>query len=130
MKERGSILLQSGMRNIFLEVFDLKITDLIIDPRSLGETLWLVGVSPAYEYRNNRRTDKVTGYRYTVAMVERGLEKINVKIDGEQMVDEPNGYIPVEFEGLEVYIYWSLGQPAVGARAKGIRPIDPMLTVD
>ena len=45
----------------------MKITDLIIDPRSLGSKLWLVEVSPAYEYQNNRRTDTVTGYRDTVA---------------------------------------------------------------
>lgn len=108
----------------------MKITDLIIDPASLGNQLWLVGISPAYEYRNNRRTDKITGYRYTVAMVDKGLEKINVKIDGEQLMDEPNGYIPVEFVGLELYIYFAQGQPAVGARAKGIRPVEPILNID
>ena len=41
----------------------MKITDLIIDPRSLGSKLWLVEVSPAYEYRENRKTDSVLGYR-------------------------------------------------------------------
>ena len=46
----------------------MKITDLIIDPRSLGSKFWLVDVSPAYEYRDNRRTDTVTGYRYAVAL--------------------------------------------------------------
>ena len=44
----------------------MKITDLMIDPRSLGEKLWLVDVSPAYEYKDNRRTDTVLGYRYAV----------------------------------------------------------------
>ena len=39
----------------------MKITDLTIDPRSLGNKLWLVEVSPAYEYQNNRRTDTVLG---------------------------------------------------------------------
>ena len=57
----------------------MKITDLIIDPRSLGSKLWLVEVSPAYEYRENRKTDTVLGYRYTVAMPEKGLDKINVR---------------------------------------------------
>ena len=37
----------------------MKITDLIIDPKSLGEKLWLVEVTPAYEYRNNQRTENV-----------------------------------------------------------------------
>ena len=31
----------------------MKITDLIIDPKSLGSKLWLVDVSPAYGYQNN-----------------------------------------------------------------------------
>ena len=75
----------------------MKITDLIIDPRSLGSKLWLVDVSPAYEYQNNKRTDTVLGYRYAVALPEKGLEKI-----------------------LEVFIYWSQGQPQVGAKATGI----------
>ena len=63
----------------------MKITDLIIDPKSLGSKLWLVEVSPAYEYQNNRRTDTVLGYRYTVALPEKCLEKVNVRIDGAQI---------------------------------------------
>ena len=70
----------------------MKITDLIIDPRSLGSKLWLVEVSPAYEYRENRKTDTVLGYRYTVAMPEKGLDKINVRIDGDKRMDAPDGY--------------------------------------
>ena len=98
----------------------MKITDLIIDPRSLGSKFWLVDVSPAYEYRDNRRTDTVTGYRYAVALPEKGLEKINVKIDGKQLLDPPDGNAEVGFTGLEVFIYWSNGQPQVGAKASGI----------
>ena len=41
----------------------MKITDLMIDPRSLGNKLWLVDVSPAYEYKDNRWTDTILGYR-------------------------------------------------------------------
>ena len=50
----------------------MKITDLIIDPRSLGSKLWLVEVSPAYEYKDNRRTDSITGYRYSIALPGKG----------------------------------------------------------
>lgn len=53
----------------------MKITDLIIDTKSLGSKLWLVEVSPAYEYQNNRRTDTVLGYRYTVACRKRAWKK-------------------------------------------------------
>ena len=99
----------------------MRIQDLVIDPRSLGNKLWLVGVSPAYEYKDGRRTDNVTGYRYSVCLPEKGLEKINVKIDGKKLLEAPeNGYAEVAFTGLEVFIYWSNGQPNVGARASGI----------
>ena len=102
------------------EICLMKITDLIIDPRSLGSKLWLVDVSPAYEYQNNKRTDTVLGYRYAVALPEKGLEKINVRIDGEKRMEAPDGYAEVRFDGLEVFIYWSKGQPQVGAKATGI----------
>ena len=103
----------------------MKITDLTIDPRSLGNKLWLVEVSPAYEYQNNRRTDTVLGYRYTVALPEKGLDKINVRIDGDKRMDAPDGYAEVRFDGLEVFISWSQGQPQVGARATGIHLVNP-----
>ena len=103
----------------------MKITDLTIDPRSLGNKLWLVEVSPAYEDQNNRRTDTVLGYRYTVALPEKGLDKINVRIDGDKLMDAPDGYAEVRFDGLEVFIYWSQGQPQVGAKATGIHLVNP-----
>ena len=103
----------------------MKITDLTIDPRSLGNKLWLVEVSPAYEYQNNRRTDTVLGYRYSVALPEKGLDKVDVRIDGQQQAEAPNGYVEVRFDGLEVFIYWSQGQPQVGAKATGIHLVTP-----
>ena len=102
----------------------MRIQDLIIDPRSLGERLWLVAVAPAYEYKDNRRTDTLTGYRYTVAMPEKGLDKINVRIDGKQLLDAPDGFAEVRFDGLEVFVYWSNGQPQVGARATGVQLVN------
>ena len=94
----------------------MKLTDLIVSPKSLGDKLWLVDVSPAYEYQNNRRTDTVLGYRYSIAMPERGLDKVDVRIDGQQQMDAPNGYEEVRFDNLEVFIYWSKGDYHVGAR--------------
>lgn len=102
----------------------MKITDLIIDPQSLGKKLWLVDITPAYEYtKDGRRTDTVTGYRYAVAMPDKGLDKINVRIDGKQRMEKPDGYAEVAFDNLEVFIYWSQGQPQVGAKASGIHVV-------
>lgn len=37
----------------------MKLTDLIVSPKSLGDKLWLVDVSPAYEYKDGKRTDNL-----------------------------------------------------------------------
>lgn len=102
----------------------MKITDLIIDPRSLGSKLWLVEVAPAYEYKDNRRTDTVLGYRYTVALPEKALSKIDVKILGAQQMEAPDGYVEVAFDSLEVFLYWSKGDYHVGARAAGVHLVN------
>ena len=103
----------------------MRIQDLIIDPISLGSKHWLVGVSAAYEYKDGRRTDNVTGYRYSICLPEKGLEKINVRIDGKQLLEAPeSGYVEVTLAGLEVFIYWSNGQPQVGAKATGITQVN------
>ena len=99
----------------------LKITDLIIDPKSLGSKYWLTDVAPVYEYKNNQRTDTITGYRYTIALPERGLEKVAVKIDGKQLLEKPeSGFVEVAFQNLEVFIYWLNQQPQVAAKASGV----------
>lgn len=102
----------------------MKITDLQIDLKSLGNKLWLVEVAPAYAYQDNRRTDTVIGYRYTVALPERNLDKISVRIDGAKRMESPNGYIEVRFENLELYLYWSRSEYQLGARATNIHPVE------
>lgn len=104
----------------------MRITDLIVDPRSLGSKLWLVDVLPAYEYQNNRRMDTIIGYRYIIALPEKGLEKISVRIDGAKHMEAPNGYVEVRFDNLELFLYWGNSrQPQVGARAAGIHLVNP-----
>lgn len=103
----------------------LKITDVIIDPCTLGNKLWLVDVQPAYSYVDGHRTDTITGYRYIIALPEKGLEKISVRIDGTQKTEVPNGFSEVIFQNLELYIYWgALNQPQVGARATDIQLVE------
>ena len=101
----------------------LNIRDLRIDPASLGSKKLLVDITPAYEYKDGKRTDNLTGYRYTVALPEHGLDKIGVRIDGKQLIEKPEGYIEVEFSGLEVNAYESQGHVQFTARATGISPV-------
>ena len=92
----------------------INIRDLRIDPASLGTKKWLVDIMPAYEYKDGKRTDTVTGYRYIVALPAHGLEKLGIKIDGKQLVEKPEGFIEVEFAGLELRVMSrSLQRPPV-----------------
>ena len=102
----------------------LNIRNLKIDPTSLGEKMLLVDITPAYEYKDGRRLDTVTGYRYIVALPEHGLEKLGVKIDGKQLLEKPDGFAEVEFTGLEVFAYEAQGKTQISARATGIQLID------
>lgn len=101
----------------------MKITDLTINPCSLGRRLLLVDVTPAYTYSEGKRTNNIMGYRYTIAMPEHGFDKLSVRIDGKQQLEAPNGYVEVTFQELEVYIYWTPTGYQVGARAKGIKAV-------
>lgn len=103
----------------------MKIQDLIIDPRSLGENMLLVDIAPVYEYKDNRKTDKLIAHRYIIVLLDRGFEKISVKIEGKQLVPQPEDYVQVTFTELELYVYFSNGSPQVGARAKGISLVKP-----
>ena len=111
----------------------LNIRDLRIDPASLGTKKLLVDVAPAYEYKDGKRTDTVTGYRYIVALPAHSLEvilnrdfwakKIGVSIDGKQLMEKPEGFIEVEFADLEVTAYESQGHVQLTAKATGISTV-------
>lgn len=50
-----------------------------------------------------------------------GFEKLNVRIPGKKLLDDPVKPQEVSFEGLELYIYtMNGGQVQVGARAQGV----------
>ena len=91
----------------------MKLTDLVIDPHSLGGEFLLVDVLPAYEYTNGQRTEKIVGYRYTIVLPERRFEKINVRIDGGKCMDKPKDFSHVEFQRQ---VYLLVPGPAPGRR--------------
>ena len=101
----------------------LRITDLKIDIRSLGDKLLLVDVRPNYAYVNNTKTDTVLGYRYTVALPAHDLEKISIKIPGKKLMDKPDGCVEVTFDGLQIGTYWHAGNVNLTASATGIKSV-------
>ena len=102
----------------------INLSDLIIDNRSVGSLLYLVGVKPVYNYVNGQRvSDEVVGYKYEIAMPEHHMEKINVRIDGDRQMDEPESFQEVKIEGLQLALYWTPQGHQVSATASKIRPV-------
>ena len=102
----------------------LNLRDLRIDPASLGNKMLLVDVMPAYEYKDGKRTETVTGYRYVVCLAEHRLEKLSVRIDGPQQMEQPEDFVDVEFTDLVVTGYESQGKLQFSAKASGIFPVE------
>lgn len=101
----------------------MKLVDVKIDSQATtGGKTALTDVQPVYDYADGVRTNNVVAYRYTVALIERGYEKLAVKIMGAQLLDAPEdgNYPLVQFSGLEIYVYWTSGGYQVGARATGV----------
>ena len=100
----------------------MKLTEVCIDAkRTLGNKLWVVDVIPVYEYKDGHRTENILGYRYETVLPGHKMDKISVRIDGPALLEAPNGYYEVAYDGLEVFIYWSNGNYAIGAKATGIK---------
>ena len=62
----------------------LKITDLRIDPNSLGGVYLLAEISPSYEYKQGERTTNINGYKYSVALPKLRFEKLSIKVPLEK----------------------------------------------
>lgn len=102
----------------------LNLSELIIDPRSVGKKLFLVGIKPVYEYQNGHRvSDEVVGFKYEIALPEKHMEKIAVRIDGECLMAEPESFEPVVLEGLQLSLYWTPNGHQIKATAKSIRAV-------
>lgn len=101
----------------------LNLSELIIDPRSVGKRLFLVAVKPAYHYVNGQRvSDEVVGFKYEIALPDHHMEKISVRIDGDCQMKEPDSFQEVVLEGLTLSLYWTPQGHQIKATASKIRP--------
>ena len=101
----------------------MTLRDVLISNSSLGKPMLLVEVIPAYEYQDKQRTDKIAGYRYVVCLVAHHLEKLSVRIDGPQLMEQPDSFVEVEFDNLEVRAYEAQGKVNFTAKATNIRAV-------
>lgn len=49
----------------------------------IGNEFKLVSIRPYYEYKDGNKTETVLGFTYEVVLIEKGYEKIGVKILGK-----------------------------------------------
>lgn len=102
----------------------LNLSELIIDPRSVGTKLFLVGVKPVYNYENGHRvSDEIVGFKYEIALPEKHMEKLSVRIDGACLMDEPDSFREVMLEGLQLSLYWTPNGHQIKATAKSIKAV-------
>ena len=95
-------------------------SDIIIDPRTLGSSLLLVGISEWREYKDGKPTDTIVGYTYNLVLPDKKFAPFNVKIKGKRLLDTPADFAEVEFQDLELFVYVLSGKIQLGARATGI----------
>jgi len=89
---------------------------------TVGQRLLLTDVRPVYAYdASGKKSNDVTGYRYIVVTLEREYEKISVKIDGKQLMEKPTEGIDVQFDNLQLSLYYANGTTNISAQASGIR---------
>ena len=101
----------------------LNLSELIIDPRSVGKKLFLVAVKPAYDYKNGQRvSDEPVGYKYEVALPEKHMEKLSVRSDGACQMQKPDSFQEVVLEGLKLELYWTPNGHQLKATAAKIHP--------
>lgn len=103
----------------------IKITDLRIDPTSLGNTFLLADITPVYEYKDGQRTQNLQGFRYFCVLPSLKMEKLGIKVEHTTpLVDFEKEDIPVgtqvNFDNLEVGSYFSNGQININAKASNI----------
>lgn len=98
---------------------------LFFDPASLGKEALLTDVSSYNLYKDGVRTNIPLGYKYQVALPAHALASLDVKIEGDKLMDVPVGeYTPVVFDKLEIKLYFdNYGKARLTAKAANIRAV-------
>ena len=76
----------------------------------IGNEYKLVGIRPYYQYVDKVRSQTIEGYNYEIILMERGYEKISVKIPGRPLLTELNedsfsSGVSVHFKDLDYRVY-------------------------
>ena len=99
----------------------MKLTDLTISNESLGNIYIAVGITPVYDYVNQKKTEKIIAQKVTIVLPQKTYEKVDVKIPTDGIKGELVMNKEVVFEELELYLYWYAGEYRLGARARSVQ---------
>ena len=102
----------------------VNLSGLVIDNRCLGDMMLLTKVLPYNAYVDNKKTDKVIGYKYTVILLGKGFQSLDVKIESDEplvRIPVSADYVSVKFTGLEVKLYYGLDRRVqLSAKAENV----------
>lgn len=104
---------------------DIKLDKLTLGPKGEKDDFILTDIKPDYAYADNKRTDNLIGYKYTIVLVNRGYNKVDVKIPGKQLLSESDIDQFVTLEGVELGFYVRDNRIFLTCKATGIRLADP-----
>lgn len=103
----------------------MKFKDIFIDQEKSGISQFLLtDVRDWIEYKDGKRTDKILGKIYEVAMPKRMLEKMTVHVRGNSSLTPKMQQ--VSFQNLQISIYSNYRNPSelgVNAIADGIKEV-------
>ena len=105
------------------------ISQVIVDPATLGDRLRLYGIFPAYEYKDGQKTTNLIGYTYIVACSGLRGEQLGIRIPGKQLLGQDAYDRLVQLEGLDIRIYPSYVKGKAGIDAIGIKATATGITV-
>lgn len=96
---------------------------IVVDvPATLGlPPYWLCEIKEDREYKDNKPTEKLLGYKYITAIPRLGLERIAVKIPGPLQITLTDDELEaVDFENLSLDVY-GMENRQIGLSAKATR---------
>ena len=97
---------------------------LVIDNHCFGNTMLLNRITPYYVYENDRKTNKICGYKYSVVLPGRNFQTLDVKIEGDRpLIQIPAhvDFVSVKFTDLEAKLYYDNNHRIqVSTKAAGI----------
>lgn len=102
----------------------IKLRDLKIDAKAtLGRRIVLTNIAPKFVYEGGKKTEKVEGCYYTVFCQDRQYMTLRVSAPGDARIDDATvDKMPhVEFEGLEIHLYYIDKRPIITVTADNVR---------